>query len=90
MRICEFTINSNFITSNCPQLLFSSNELDGIDHTEKFARVFRVTVDIVNPSEPIMGESDLFSKHLDNTLNKPLALYKNHNEFQQKINDFRK
>lgn len=70
--------------------MFSSNELDGIDHAEKFARVFRVTVDIVNPSEPIMGESDLFSKHLDNTLNKPLALYKNHNEFQQKINDFRK
>ncbi|CAF1019294.1 unnamed protein product [Rotaria sordida] len=90
IRIGEFTINSNFSTLKHPELSYSRNELDGIDHNEKSVKYFRVTVDITNSQQTITNEQDSFSKQLDNTLKQPLALFKDENELKQKINDFEK
>ncbi|CAF1576874.1 unnamed protein product [Rotaria magnacalcarata] len=88
IRMCEFTINSNFSTLKHPQLLYPSTELDGVDQNEKSATIFHVTVNIMNSQQSMVKEQDAFSKQLDHTLKQPLTLFKDDNEFKQKVTDF--
>ncbi|CAF3340006.1 unnamed protein product [Rotaria socialis] len=88
IRICEFTINSNFSTLKHPQLSYLSNELDGVDQNEKSPSVFRVTVNVMNSQQSMMKEQDTFSKQLNHTLKQPLTLFKDDGEFKQKVTDF--
>ncbi|CAF2538541.1 unnamed protein product [Rotaria sp. Silwood2] len=88
IRIGEFTINSNFSTLKHPELSYPRNELDEIDQNDKSTKFFRVTLDIANSQQAMIKEQDSFSKQLNNTIKKPLALFKDENELKQKINHF--
>ncbi|CAF0872270.1 unnamed protein product [Adineta steineri] len=88
VRICELTVNSNFSTLNHPELSYSRNELDEIDHNEKNPTVFRITLDIINQQQSSINRQDSFTKELDKTFKQPLALFRDEVELKQKTNDF--
>ncbi len=81
------TINSNFSSTNHPDLSYLRNELDEIDQNDKHPTLFRVTIQIINPSEEIIYKQDSFTEQLINTLKQPLILFGDENEFQKAIND---
>ncbi|CAF1286650.1 unnamed protein product [Adineta steineri] len=88
VRICELTVNSNFSTLNHPELSYSRNELDEIDHNEKNPTLFRITLDIINQQQSSINRQDSFTKELDKTFKQPLALFRDEDELKQKTNDF--
>ena len=70
------TINSNFSTINHPNLSYTRNELDHIDQNEKNPTVFRMTIEIIHPSntEDLQNE-DFLTEQLNKTLKQPLTLF---------------
>jgi hypothetical protein len=89
-RICELTINSNFITTNHPELSYPRNELDGIDQNEKSPTLFRLSIEVTNSEKPVLNKQDSFTRQLDETLKQSFVLFQNENDFKQKINDYGK
>lgn len=84
------TINSNFSTSNHPELSYQRNELDEIDQNEKNPTLFRVNIDITKSQKSIPDEKDLFIELLEKTLKQSITLFGDVNQLNKTINDYGK
>ncbi len=64
--------------------------MDGIEQTEKYPPSFRLTLDTTSSKKTPSNDQEIFSKQLDNTLQKPQCLFKDETEFRHTIDEYGK